>query len=54
MKTRESGMPDEDQWNQFFDPAETLVKLGLTTQCMEVVDFGCGFGTCMPLTWILK
>ena len=45
MKTRESGMPDESMWSGFFSPAETLVKLGLTGSCRDVVDFGCGYGT---------
>ncbi len=45
MKTRESGMPDESMWSGFFSPEETLVKLGLTGLCGDVVDFGCGYGT---------
>ena len=45
MKTRESGMPDEERWSSFFSPEETLIKLGLTDRCCDVVDFGCGYGT---------
>lgn len=45
MKTRESGMPDEQMWSGFFSPEQTLVKLGLTSSCRDVVDFGCGYGT---------
>lgn len=45
MKTRESGMPDESMWSGFFSPHQTLVKLGLTSSCGDVVDFGCGYGT---------
>ena len=45
MKTRESGMPSEEVWEGFFNPEDTLKKLGLTTDCMGVVDFGCGYGT---------
>ncbi|MCC6680424.1 MAG: class I SAM-dependent methyltransferase [Phycisphaeraceae bacterium] len=45
MKTRESGMPDESMWSGFFQPQQTLVKLGLTESCRDVVDFGCGYGT---------
>ena len=45
MKTRESGMPDEAMWSGFFSPAQMLVKLGLTSSCGDVVDFGCGYGT---------
>ena len=45
MKTRESGMSDESMWDSFFDPPTVLAKLGLTDQCRDVVDFGCGYGT---------
>lgn len=45
MKTRQSGMPDERIWSNFFDPSSILTKLGLTTDCGNVVEFGCGYGT---------
>jgi ubiquinone/menaquinone biosynthesis C-methylase UbiE len=45
MKTRQSGMPPEQMWQQFFDPQSTLLKLGLTPKCKCVVEFGCGYGT---------
>ena len=45
MKTRESGMPNEEMWSGFFSPEQTLAKLGLTGSCGDVVDFGCGYGT---------
>ena len=45
MKTRESGMPDEQMWSSFFSPEKTLAKLGLTEACRDMVDFGCGYGT---------
>jgi SAM-dependent methyltransferase len=45
MKTRESGMPEESMWDQFFSPATVLAKMGLTFECSNVVDFGCGYGT---------
>ncbi len=45
MKTRESGMPTEEMWEGFFKPEETLAKLGLTPDCRDVADFGCGYGT---------
>ena len=45
MKTRESGMPDESMWTDFFDAEAVLRKLGLTSSCGDVVDFGCGYGT---------
>jgi SAM-dependent methyltransferase len=45
MKTRESGMPDEEMWADFFDSEDVLRKLGLQPACGHVVDFGCGYGT---------
>lgn len=45
MKTRESGMPEESMWQGFFDPEVVLKRLGLSTDCRDVVDFGCGYGT---------
>ena len=45
MKRRERGMPDESMWESFFDPPTVLAKLGLTDECRDVVDFGCGYGT---------
>lgn len=45
MKTRDSGMPEEELWTGFFSPEETLAALGLETACGDVVDFGCGYGT---------
>lgn len=45
MKTRESGMPPEEMWDGFFDPPTILKKLGLTDQCGNVLEFGCGYGT---------
>ena len=45
MKTRESGMPEEEMWREFFDPEAILRLLKLTSSCRDVVDFGCGYGT---------
>lgn len=45
MKTRESGMPPEELWRNFFDPTAVLTKLGLDTNCGDVLEFGCGYGT---------
>jgi ubiquinone/menaquinone biosynthesis C-methylase UbiE len=45
MRTRESGMPDEEVWASFFSPAETLIKPGVTPKTGDVVEFGCGYGT---------
>jgi ubiquinone/menaquinone biosynthesis C-methylase UbiE len=45
MKTRESGMPEEDLWKSFFDPDFILEELGLNQSSRFVVDLGCGYGT---------
>ena len=38
-------MPEESVWAGFFAPEAVLRKLGLTSSCGDVVDFGCGYGT---------
>lgn len=38
-------MPDENTWSGFFEPPEILKMLGLTADCGDVVEFGCGYGT---------
>jgi SAM-dependent methyltransferase len=45
LKVRESGMPKEEEWVNFFDPKSILQKLGLNQDTKDVVDFGCGYGT---------
>jgi len=45
MKSRESGMPPEKLWLSFFDANAILLRVGLTSDCECVVDFGCGYGT---------
>lgn len=30
MKIRESGMPEQDMWEKFFDPHSVLSTLGMT------------------------
>ncbi len=45
MKVRESGMPDPDRWNTFFDPASLLDAMGLNDSVGDAVDLGCGYGT---------
>jgi 2-polyprenyl-3-methyl-5-hydroxy-6-metoxy-1,4-benzoquinol methylase len=45
MKARESGMPDEQRWDQFFDPDAILVGLGIYDLSGNIVDVGCGYGT---------
>jgi SAM-dependent methyltransferase len=45
MKIRESGMPQEEEWTNFFTPAKILKMLGLDGSIVDVADFGCGYGT---------
>jgi len=45
MKARESGMPDRDAWEEFFDPPGIITTLGITAQTGNVAEFGCGYGT---------
>lgn len=45
MKTRESGMPEEELWATFFDAPSILRTLQLGPACRDVVEFGCGYGT---------
>lgn len=45
MKIRESGMPERDMWENFFDSAKILATLGISGQTGDVAEFGCGYGT---------
>lgn len=45
MKTRESGMPEEEMWRSFFDPEAILTALRLDENVRDAADFGCGYGT---------
>lgn len=45
MKTRDSGMPEEESWSNFFDPETVLRKLRFPTAGSLAVEFGCGYGT---------
>jgi len=45
MKYRESGMPDENLWRTFFDPAQILNLMGINEKIKILVDIGCGYGT---------
>jgi ubiquinone/menaquinone biosynthesis C-methylase UbiE len=45
LKIRESDMPKEEEWNQFFKPVQVLSLLGLNHGVVNVADFGCGYGT---------
>ena len=44
-KGRESGMPDPDYWETFFDPDCILARLGCDGSRRNAAEFGCGYGT---------
>lgn len=45
MKVRESGMPEPELWETFFDPPKILTALGLSAEVSHAIEFGCGYGT---------
>jgi ubiquinone/menaquinone biosynthesis C-methylase UbiE len=45
MKVEDSGMPDVQVWESFFDPPSILSKLQLTSNVEDAIEFGCGYGT---------
>lgn len=55
MKVRESGMPEKDMWEGFFDPAKVLRIMKFDESIADVVEFGCGYGTfTIPAARIIK
>lgn len=45
MKYRESGMPDEEMWEEFFNLQQILQSLEVTNDIKKFIDIGCGYGT---------
>ncbi len=45
MKVRDSGMPDEAQWEALFDVSLIVDRLGIGADLGDVVELGCGYGT---------
>lgn len=45
MIIRESGMPEMEKWESFFDPPAILLAFGLSPEDKTIIDFGCGYGT---------
>ncbi len=45
MKVRESGMPEEAYWETLFNVPLILDRLGVNAGLLDVVEFGCGYGT---------
>ena len=55
MKGRESGMPSQEMWGGFFEPAKILKILGLDESIKDAAEFGCGYGTfTIPAAKIIK
>ena|SRR3989339_759671 len=55
MKARDSGMPDQEMWEKFFEPEKILKTLGLNNQTGDIAEFGCGYGTfTIPAAKIIK
>jgi ubiquinone/menaquinone biosynthesis C-methylase UbiE len=55
MKVRDSGMPGKDMWENFFNPDEVLITLGLNSKINNAAEFGCGYGTfTIPAAKIIK
>lgn len=45
MKARESGMPEEKMWEQFFDANKIFNELEINNEIEKLVDLGFGYGT---------
>jgi ubiquinone/menaquinone biosynthesis C-methylase UbiE len=45
MKARESGMPEEKMWQQFFNIDKILDELEINNKVTNLVEFGFGYGT---------
>ena len=55
MKIRESGMPEREMWEDFFDPVKALAMLGVINQTGDIAEFGCGYGTfTIPAAKVIK
>ena len=45
MKVRDSGMPEEKIWNDFFNTDLLLSELNIDSQIVDIVEIGSGYGT---------
>ncbi len=55
MKYRESGMPDENLWNSFFDRVKIFNLMEIDKTVNLLIDIGCGYGTFLfPASKIVK
>ena len=55
MKIRDSGMPEEQYWESFFDPGFIFSQLNLDISISDAAEFGSGYGTfTIPAAKIIK
>ena len=55
MKVRDSGMPEEKLWNDFFNIDFILSELQINSQVTDLVEIGSGYGTfTIPAARLLK
>ena len=45
MKVRDSGMPDENIWTDFFNTDLVLAELKINSQIVDLAEIGSGYGT---------
>lgn len=45
MKVRDSGMPEETNWNEFFNVDFLLSELNIDSKITDLVEIGSGYGT---------
>jgi ubiquinone/menaquinone biosynthesis C-methylase UbiE len=45
LKVRDSGMPKEDIWSDFFNVDLILSELHINSKINDLVEIGCGYGT---------
>ena len=54
MKFRDSGMPDEQVWDAFFNSRSILSQMEITPSVKTLIDIGCGYGTfIIPISEII-
>ena len=55
MKVRDSGMPEEREWNDFFDTDLILSELQIDSQITDLAEIGSGYGTfTIPAARVIK
>ena len=45
MKVRDSGMPSEEAWTDFFNIDIILSQLSINSEIIDLAEIGCGYGT---------